>query len=108
MYCDCIWCRRKEFKSDFALFIYSEILNDISIYLNLKEYNVKEGSLTSNDLGGYMNCIRYNIDDALSIFLNENDKDNIKYIKYLKKHKLWDTLMNAVNEYHKNIIEKEE
>ena len=55
-----------------------------------------------------MNCIRCNIDDALCIFLNENDKDNIKYIKYLKKHKLWNTLMNAVNEYHKNIIEKEE
>lgn len=103
--CTCIHCRRKEFGDSYALHLYDEIMNGISVCLNLLHFDIKQDSLGEETIGSYLSCVKYNTDEYISLLFDE-DEEAEKYRNYLIEHKLYDGLNLIVKNYNK-LWEKE-
>lgn len=98
--CNCMFCRRKEFGKSYALYIYSELMNNISICCNLVKNGIKEDRIGEDTIGSYLSAIRFDTDELICMFFIDEDKENDRYLNYLKKHDLLDTLNSAIERYN--------
>jgi hypothetical protein len=93
-----MFCRKKEFGKSFAMYWYSNIMNDVSICENLVGLGVKIGSTTDKTIGGYLANMRGNCYESICVLFN--DKSNKKYINQLKEWNLLDNLNYAVKRFN--------
>lgn len=77
------------------MYLYSEIMNNAKICINLVKNGVKQGSLDDKDLSGYLSCSRYYCDESIEILYDDEE-----YIKQLEDWKLLGKLSDVISEYN--------
>ncbi|MCF0126550.1 MAG: hypothetical protein HUJ68_12510 [Clostridia bacterium] len=101
--CKCMLCRRREFGELYWMNQYTDIIENIKVFLMLTiENGFKVGSLSDEGIGGTLASLQYNIDGALELLAEEEELGGLTFRAFLDKWELtkeFDKQVKSYNDY---------